>query len=76
MKPDVKRFTPSGVVFQDGTTEELDAVILATGYKFLFPFLDESVLKVEKNQMPLYKYVFPPDLKHSSLAFIGYVQAL
>ena len=74
IKPDVKRFTPTGVVFNDGTTEELDVVVLGTGYVFKFPFLDDSILKVEKNQLPLYKYVFPPHLKHPSMAFIGYIQ--
>ena len=76
IKPDVKHFTPTGVVFQDGTTEELDVVIVATGYVFRFPFLGESVLKIEKNRLPLYKYVFPPDLKKPTIAFIGYVQPI
>lgn len=34
MKPavEVERFTPNGVVYTDGTSEDADAVILATGY--------------------------------------------
>ncbi|XP_071499187.1 flavin-containing monooxygenase 5-like [Diadema antillarum] len=76
VKPDVKHFTKTGVVFQDGTTEELDAVILGTGYIFRFPFLEDSVIKVERNKLPLYKYVFPPNLKHASMAFLGYIQPL
>ncbi|GFR77764.1 dimethylaniline monooxygenase [N-oxide-forming] [Elysia marginata] len=43
IKTDVKRFTETGVEFVDGTTEELDAVILATGYKSEFPFLSQDV---------------------------------
>lgn len=30
-KPDIMAFTPTGVVFQDGTFEELDDVIFCTG---------------------------------------------
>ena len=74
VKPDVSRFSQSSVVFVDGTKEEIDVAILATGYVFRFPFLEDSVVKVEKNQLPLYKYVFPPDLRHPTIAFVGYIQ--
>lgn len=30
-KPDVKTFVPNGVIFEDGTFEEIDDIILATG---------------------------------------------
>ncbi|XP_041482053.1 flavin-containing monooxygenase 5-like [Lytechinus variegatus] len=76
VKPDVKRFTSTGVVFQDGTTEDLDVVILGTGYIFRFPFLEDSVIKVEQNKLPLYKYVFPVNLQHPTIAFLGYIQPL
>nr|XP_054769781.1 flavin-containing monooxygenase 5-like [Lytechinus pictus] len=76
IKPDVKRFTSTGVVFQDGTTEDLDVVILGTGYLFKFPFLEDSVIKVEQNKLPLYKYVFPVNLQHPTIAFLGYIQPI
>jgi len=31
--PDIQRFTPEGVVFTDGETLAIDAVVLATGYR-------------------------------------------
>ena len=44
MKADIKQFTETGVEFTDGTKEEnIDTVILATGYSFGFPFLDSEV---------------------------------
>ncbi|KAH8031662.1 hypothetical protein HPB51_019676 [Rhipicephalus microplus] len=52
----------------------LDDIILATGYLIKFPFLPKEVVSVEDNQVQLYKYVFPPHLKHPSLAIIGLVQ--
>ena len=70
-------FFCSGVIFDDGSEEcDIDAIILATGYKIGFPCLDEGLVTVEKNQVPLYKYVFPYDHKHHTLAIIGCLQPL
>ena len=75
VKPNVKRLTKTGVEFEDGTCEDnIDAVIYATGYTFGFPFLDEDIIKVEKNRIRLFKYVFPPELNPSTLAVIGCFQ--
>ena len=49
-------------------------VIFATGYVFSFPFLDKRVVDVHNNRLPFYKYMFPPDLKHGTLAVIGCVK--
>ncbi|MET7344696.1 NAD(P)/FAD-dependent oxidoreductase [Streptomyces sp. NPDC005547] len=36
------RFTNEGVVWADGTKEAVDTVLLATGYRLAFPYLNES----------------------------------
>ena len=47
IKPDIKRFTRTGVEFSDGTIEDdIDVILYGTGYKFSFPFLSEDVVKV------------------------------
>lgn len=76
VKSDVERFTPNGVVFQneDGVEHECDTVVLATGYTCKFPYIDEDLFDPEGNRCELYKYVFPPHLKHPSLCFIGLAQ--
>lgn len=75
VKPNVKRFGKTSVEFEDGTVEEnIDNVVLATGYKFGFPMIDSSVIHVEKNQVSLYKYAFPPNQKHPTIAVIGLIQ--
>lgn len=75
MKTNIKRFTETDVFFEDGTVEkDVDVVIFATGYNFSFPYIDESVIKVEHNEVPLYKMVFPPHLEKPTMAFIGYIQ--
>ncbi|KFQ18147.1 Dimethylaniline monooxygenase [N-oxide-forming] 5, partial [Merops nubicus] len=73
VKPNIQEFTETSAIFEDGTREEIDAVVFATGYSFSFPFL-EGCVKVVENQIPLYKFMFPPDLEKPTLAFIGFVQ--
>lgn len=47
MKSNIARFTENTAVFDDGTEEEIDAVVFATGYSFQFQFLDDAILKVQ-----------------------------
>ncbi|OCT82910.1 dimethylaniline monooxygenase [N-oxide-forming] 2 isoform X2 [Xenopus laevis] len=75
LKTNVKRFTETDVIFEDGTVEkDIDVVIFATGYVFSLPFLEESVLKVQNNEISLYKMIFPPNLEKPTLGCIGYIQ--
>ncbi|EDM09291.1 rCG46278 [Rattus norvegicus] len=76
VKPNVKEFRGTDVVFDDGTVEEkIDVVIFATGYSFSFPFL-EDLIAVTDNEVSLYKLMFPPDLEKPTLAVIGLIQPL
>lgn len=76
VRPDVHEFTDSSVSFVDGTTEQIDAVVFATGYEYKIHFLDDSVTKIEDNRTCLYKYMFPPHLEHPTLGIVGMVQAI
>ena len=76
VKPNVFKFTDNQVEFDDGTVEEIDAIIFATGYDYKIPFVPESVTKIEKNETRLYKHVYPPHLKHPTLGVVGLVQAI
>ncbi|KAM4641185.1 dimethylaniline monooxygenase [N-oxide-forming] 2-like isoform 1-T3 [Discoglossus pictus] len=77
VKPDVKEFTETAVKFEDGTAEEnIDVVIFATGYNFSFPFLDESIIKVENNKSFLYRSIFPTTINKPTLGVIGLIQPL
>ncbi|XP_069825154.1 dimethylaniline monooxygenase [N-oxide-forming] 2-like [Dendropsophus ebraccatus] len=72
VKPKVTEFTKTSVKFDDGTTEEnIDVVIFSTGYNFSFPFLDESVIKVEDKKISLYRNIFPVILEKPTLGVIG-----
>ncbi|XP_066547936.1 flavin-containing monooxygenase 5 [Amia ocellicauda] len=77
VRPNVREFRGGAVVFEDGSVEEgVHAVVFATGYRFSFPFLSDSVLPVQDNRATLYKHVFPPALQHHTLAVVGLVQPL
>ncbi|KAG0430521.1 hypothetical protein HPB47_022616 [Ixodes persulcatus] len=76
--PDARSTVLTGAAggFGYGVTK-LDDVVLATGYRFKFPVLSEDVMPpVVDNEVQLYKYVFPPGLKHPTLAVIALVQPL
>ncbi|XP_060088550.1 flavin-containing monooxygenase 5-like [Heteronotia binoei] len=76
VKPNIKELTERAAIFEDGSKEEdIDFIVFATGYSFSFPFLGDT-LPVTKNQVTLYKYVFPPHLEKPTLAVIGLVQPL
>jgi cation diffusion facilitator CzcD-associated flavoprotein CzcO len=73
-KPNVAELQGDRVRFVDGSVEEADAIIYATGYKISFPFFDPDFLSAPGNVLPLYKRVFKPGL--DDLAFVGFAQAL
>jgi len=72
IKPDIDHLDGDGVVFTDGRREALDAIVLATGYRIAFPFLDRSVIAPDDNRVRLYRNVVHP--KVPGLFFIGLVQ--
>jgi cation diffusion facilitator CzcD-associated flavoprotein CzcO len=73
-KPDVSRLDGRTVHFADGTAEDADVIIYATGYNISFPFFDPEFLSAPDNKLPLYKRMFSPDL--DDLVFVGFAQAL
>ncbi|XP_013400134.1 dimethylaniline monooxygenase [N-oxide-forming] 5 [Lingula anatina] len=76
IKPNVVGYTKTGVKFEDGTVEDnIDLVVLATGYNFGFPYVDESVITVKDNKLDLYEYVWPL-ISKPTIAFIGCVQPI
>ncbi|XP_063282230.1 flavin-containing monooxygenase 3 [Pelobates fuscus] len=77
VKPNVREFTESSAIFEDGSVvDNVDVVIFATGYSYAYPFLDDSIVKNDKDKVSLYKGVFPPKLEQPTLAVIGLVQSL
>ena len=70
--PVVCKITERTVYFSNGQQRVVNSIILATGYKYSFPFLtDESGIKIigGKRVSPLYHHTF--NSLHPSMAFIG-----
>lgn len=77
IKPGVKEFKDSSVVFHNCLEEEpIDIIVFCTGYNVSFPFLEEAVIKVENKHASLYKYVFPTHLQRPTLAVLGLIKPL
>jgi hypothetical protein len=61
------------VSFTDGTRENYDTIVAATGYKISFPFLAPELVNYEDaERITLYLRMFHPE--HRGLIFIGLVQ--
>jgi hypothetical protein len=71
-KPDVRHLTPTGVVFADGSSEDVDVVLLATGYEYRVPFLDEGLLRWKSGHPQLYLNVFSRE--HDTLYVLGFIE--
>lgn len=71
-KPDVARFTADGVVFADGTEEQVDLALLATGYDWRIPYVDAALLEWKQNHPQLYLNVFHRTL--DNLYVVGMIE--
>ncbi len=74
MRVGIERFEGDTVVFSDGHREAFDVIIYATGYDVSFPFLDEDLVPLEENRLPLFKRLLRPE--RPTLLFLGLAQAL
>ncbi|MCX4095861.1 flavin-containing monooxygenase [Nocardia sp. alder85J] len=73
-RPDIARFDGHTVHFTDGTSDDFDIVIYATGYNITFPFFDPAFLSAPDNRIDLYKRMFVPGI--DDLVFAGFAQAV
>ncbi|CAL1267750.1 unnamed protein product [Larinioides sclopetarius] len=77
VKSDIKAFTESGVIFEgESKVTEVDTVIMATGYQWKFPFLEEGVVTKDGDCLNLYKCIYPVQLPHATLAILGFLLPL
>lgn len=77
VKNNIKTFTENGVIFEGETkVTEADTVIMATGYRWKFPFLEEGTVTKDGDCLNLYKCVYPAQLPHPTLAILGFLLPL
>ncbi len=73
VRPDVARFDGASVVFKDGSREEIDLVIFATGYDWPVPFIDRAILDWQDRRPELYLNVFAP--RDERLFIMGFLES-
>lgn len=74
IKSNIERLENKKVFFTDGSSQEYDTIIHATGYNIDFPFIEKSIIDIKDNVLPLYHKVVHPE--HHNLFFVGLIQPL
>lgn len=74
IRPGIEKLEKNAVRFADGSKEQLDVIIWATGYRISFPFLKQTELAVQDNRFPLYLRMVKPGWRN--LFFVGLAQSL
>jgi len=72
VKPWIQSVAGKRVTFADGSTEEVDAILMATGFKLELPFLSAAIHETVGADGPalrLYRQTFHPELP--GMAFLG-----
>lgn len=72
IKPNVARLDGARVYFVDGTSEEFDVILYATGFKTSFPFIDTAHLNWREGRPDLYLNIFHP--ARDDIFCIGLIQ--
>ena len=72
VKPDVERFDGHQVIFKDGSREDFDLVITATGYSWPIPFIDRSAFDWTGERPELYLNMISP--KDERLFVAGFLE--
>lgn len=74
-KPAIERLAGDQVVFADGSREDVDVIIFATGYDMRFPFFDDPELVPDADhRLPLFKRMMKPGVPN--LFYMGLAQPL
>jgi hypothetical protein len=71
-KSDVHQIDGHVVTVADGSTEEVDLIVYATGFQIVFPFMDQQLLNWTRHHPSLYLNVFHPT--YDNLFVVGLIQ--
>lgn len=71
-KPDVDSFDGKTVAFKDGSREEVDLIVAATGYIHKVPFVDGSLIASEGHELDL--FLRSLSRRDPTFAAIGFVE--
>jgi cation diffusion facilitator CzcD-associated flavoprotein CzcO len=71
-KPEVAALAEDKVLFNDGSNEQIDLIVYATGYKVTVPFIDQKHLHWGKYAPDLFLHAFHPE--YDNLFIAGLLQ--
>jgi len=60
VKHEIEKIDGKTLHFADGTSEEFDTIIAATGYQIQLPFISRKIVPLENNKLRLYKRMVQP----------------
>lgn len=72
-RPDIADMRGRTVTFTDGSRADYDLILLATGYKLDYPFIDSELLNWQGDAPALYLNVFHP--RYDNLFMMGMIEA-
>ncbi|MDN5892856.1 MAG: NAD(P)/FAD-dependent oxidoreductase [Nocardioides sp.] len=73
VRPDIDRLDGSGVRFVDGSRHDYDLIVLATGYRLHYPFVDPRLLHWTGAAPDLHLNIFSP--ANRNLFMLGMIEA-
>ncbi|WP_299640668.1 NAD(P)-binding domain-containing protein [uncultured Ruegeria sp.] len=73
IRPDIERLEGHTVHFKDGTSEDYDMILAATGYKLHYPFIGKDLLNWQGDAPHLYLNTIHPE--RDDLFVLGMVEA-
>ena len=73
VRPDIDRFDGHTVHFKDGSQADYDMVLLATGYRLHYPFIDKALINWTGDAPDLYLNCMHPD--RDDVFVLGMVEA-
>lgn len=74
VQPNVARYEGKTVHFADGSSRDYDLIVMATGYKLTFPFIDSKHLNWHGGKAPdLYLNIFHPE--YDDLFVMGLIES-
>ncbi len=74
IKPSIRKIEGKTVYFSDGSSQDYDVIVMATGYKISFPFFEQEFIDTfyKEDGIYLYQLVFHPGFE--DIFFVGLVQ--
>jgi dimethylaniline monooxygenase (N-oxide forming) len=70
IKQGIKRIDGQMIHFVDGSVEEFDVIIAATGYQIQLPFISRDIVPLQDNRLELFKRMTRPEWP--GLYFLGF----